>query len=103
MGLLGEPDSLSTMWAQASVHCFPGRNVCRATHPGQREDKVSEMEVCIFRVLWCSFTSGNDRMAVKALVSGSEANPPWPTRRDCSPGEPLTDHWNLAGSQSASQ
>ena len=42
------------------------------------------------------FTSGNDRMAVKAVVSGSEANPPWPTRRDCSPGEPLTNHWSVS-------
>ena len=41
------------------------------------------------------FTSINDRMAVKALVSGSEVNPPWPSRRDCSPGEPLTNQWNV--------
>ena len=38
---------------------------------------------------------GNDRMAVKALVLGFAADPPWPIRRDCSPGEPLTDHWNV--------
>ena len=34
-------------------------------------------------------------MAVNALVLGFAADPPWPIRRDCSPGEPLTDHWNV--------